>query len=143
MDNDMSFRFVLPSELRGAVDQASADWTSNNKVVRFWQKDPSLWTGDGEEKWLGWIDIVERQQKELANYAELGAEVETADFQTVLLLGMGGSSLCPEVLAVTFGQRPGFPELRIVDSTDPEQVWTARNEVNLADTLVVVASKSG
>jgi hypothetical protein len=47
------------------------------------------------------------------------------------------------VLALTFGQRPGFPELRIVDSTDPEQVWTARNEVNLADTLVVVASKSG
>jgi glucose-6-phosphate isomerase len=60
-----------------------------------------------------------------------------------LLLGMGGSSLCPEVLSLTFGQQPGFPELRIVDSTDPEQVWTARNEVNLANTLVVVASKSG
>jgi glucose-6-phosphate isomerase/transaldolase/glucose-6-phosphate isomerase len=139
----MSFRFAIPPELRAAVDQAAADWSSNNKVTRFWQKDSSLWTSEGEEKWLGWIDIVERQQKELANYAELGAEVETADFQTVLLLGMGGSSLCPEVLAVTFGQRPGFPELRIVDSTDPEQVWTSRNEVNLADTLVVVASKSG
>jgi glucose-6-phosphate isomerase len=125
------------------VDRAAADWTSNNKVARFWQKDPCLWTGDGVQKWLGWIDIVERQQKDLATYAELGAEVETADFQTILLLGMGGSSLCPEVLALTFGQRPGFPDLRIVDSTDPEQVWTARNEVNLADTLVVVASKSG
>jgi len=139
----MNIRFALPQELRGSVDQASADWTSNNKVARFWQKDPSLWTGDGEEKWLGWIDIVERQQNDLATYAELGAEVETSDFQTVLLLGMGGSSLCPEVLSVTFGQQPNFPELRIVDSTDPEQVWTVRNEVNLADTLVVVASKSG
>jgi glucose-6-phosphate isomerase len=139
----MSFRFAIPQELRGAVDQAAADWSANHKVVRFWQKDPSLWTSDGEEKWLGWIDIVERQQQDLATYAELGAEVETADFQTILLLGMGGSSLCPEVLALTFGQRPGFPALRIVDSTDPEQVWTARNEVNLADTLVVVASKSG
>jgi glucose-6-phosphate isomerase len=139
----MDIRFALPQELRGAVDQASADWTSNNKVARFWQKDPSLWTGDGEEKWLGWIDIVERQQNDLATYAELGAEVETSDFQTVLLLGMGGSSLCPEVLSVTFGQQPNFPELRIVDSTDPEQVWTVRNEVNLADTLIVVASKSG
>ena len=69
--------------------------------------------------------------------------MEAADFETVLLLGMGGSSLCPEVLSLTFGQRPGFPALRIVDSTDPEQVWTARNEVNLANTLVVVASKSG
>ena len=139
----MSFRFALPPELRGAVESAAADWSANNKVARFWQKDPSLWTSDGEEKWLGWIDIVERQQQDLATYAALGAEVETADFQTVLLLGMGGSSLCPEVLALTFGQQAGFPALRIVDSTDPEQVWTARNEVNLADTLVVVASKSG
>jgi glucose-6-phosphate isomerase len=139
----MSIRFVLPPELRGAVDQASADWTSNNKIARFWQKDPSLWTSEGEEKWLGWIDIVERQQADLSTYASLGAEVETSDFQSILLLGMGGSSLCPEVLAVTFGQQPGFPELHIVDSTDPEQVWTARNDVNLANTLVVVASKSG
>jgi glucose-6-phosphate isomerase len=139
----MSIGFALPAELREAVDQAAADWTNNSKVARFWQKDPSLWTSDGEEKWLGWIDIVERQQQELAAYAALGAEVETSDFQTILLLGMGGSSLCPEVLAVTFGQQPNFPALRIVDSTDPEQVWTARHEVNLADTLVVVASKSG
>jgi glucose-6-phosphate isomerase len=143
MNNDMSFRFALPPELRDAVDVAAADWSANHKVARFWQKDASLWTNDGEEKWLGWLDIVERQQQDLATYAELGAEVETADFETILLLGMGGSSLCPEVLSLTFGQRPGFPELRIVDSTDPEQVWTARNEVNLADTLVVVASKSG
>ena len=143
MNNDMSFRFALPPELRDAVKVAAADWSDNHKVARFWQKDASLWTNDGEEKWLGWIDIVERQQQDLATYAELGAEVETADIQTVLLLGMGGSSLCPEVLSLTFGERPGFPELRIVDSTDPEQVWTARNEVNLADSLVVVASKSG
>jgi glucose-6-phosphate isomerase len=139
----MNSQFALPHELRGAVDQAAADWTANNKVGRFWQKDPSLWTSDGEEKWLGWIDIVERQQKDLATFAALGAEVETSDFQTVLLLGMGGSSLCPEVLSVTFGQQPNFPALRIVDSTDPDQVWTARNDINLADTLVVVASKSG
>jgi glucose-6-phosphate isomerase len=139
----MNFRFALPPELRGAVDLAAADWTANNKVARFWQKDASLWTNNGEEKWLGWLDIVERQQQDLSAYASLGAEVETADFLTVLLLGMGGSSLCPEVLAVTFGQRPGFPELRIVDSTDPEQVFAARNEVNLANSLVVVASKSG
>jgi len=143
INNIMSFRFEINQELRAAVNAAAADWTSNNKVARFWQKDPGLWTQTGEEKWLGWLDIVERQQKELASYAELGAEIETADFHTVLLVGMGGSSLCPEVLAVTFGQQTGFPELRIVDSTDPEQVWTARNEVNLADTLIVVASKSG
>ena len=139
----MSFRFALPKELRGAVDLAAADWHANGKVDRLWQKDPGLWTRDGEEKWLGWMDIVERQRKDLANLAELAADVETGGFKTVLLLGMGGSSLCPEVLAETFGQQTGFPKLHIVDSTDPAQVKAAREKVNLKETLVVVASKSG
>jgi glucose-6-phosphate isomerase len=139
----MSFRFALPRELRGAVDQAAADWRSNAKVERFWQKDPSLWTKDGEENWLGWTDIVERQQQDLAAFAALAEDVKSTGFKSVLLLGMGGSSLCPEVLAVTFGQQQGFPALHIVDSTNPEQVRAARDKVNLAETLVVVASKSG
>ncbi len=139
----MSFRFALPQELRGAVDQAGAEWQASNKVARFWQKDPTLWTSDGEEKWLGWIDIVERQQKDAAAFTALAADVKSAGFKTVLLLGMGGSSLCPEVLAVTFGQQAGFPALHIVDSTDPAQVKAAQDKINLAETLVVVASKSG
>ena len=139
----MSFRFELPVELRSAVDLAAADWRANNKISRFWQKDPSLWTCDGEENWLGWIDIVERQQADMGSFAELGGDAETGGFKTVLLLGMGGSSLCPEVLAFTFGQQLGFPELHIVDSTDPVQVKAARDKINLAKTLVVVASKSG
>ena len=139
----MSFRFVLPKELRGAVDLAAADWSATNKVGRFWQKDPSLWTSDGEEKWLGWMDIVEREQKDVASLAALGADVETGGFKAVVLLGMGGSSLCPEVLSETFGRQPGFPALYIVDSTDPAQVKAARDKVDLKETLVIVASKSG
>jgi glucose-6-phosphate isomerase len=139
----MSIRFALPQELRGAVDLAAADWTNNNKVARLWRKDPGLWTRQGEEKWLGWIDIVERQQKNLAAFTALAPDVKARGFQSVLLLGMGGSSLCPEVLAVTFGQQPGSPALHIVDSTDPAQVKATRDKVNLAETLVVVASKSG
>ncbi len=139
----MSIRFSLPQILRAAVDLAAADWHTNLKIERFWQKDPSLWTRDGEEKWMGWLDIVERQQKEIGTFAALAGEIKSADFQTVLLIGMGGSSLCPEVLAKTFGRLPEFPQLRIIDSTDPVQVWEVRNENNLADTLIVVASKSG
>ncbi|MGD0294450.1 MAG: bifunctional transaldolase/phosoglucose isomerase [Terracidiphilus sp.] len=139
----MSFRFKLPNELRGAVDRAAADWISNDKVARFWRKNPGLWTRCGEEKWMGWIDIVERQQKDLADFAALAADVKARGFRSVLILGMGGSSLCPEVLAVTFGQQPNYPQLHIVDSTDPAQVKAARDKVNLAKTLVVVASKSG
>jgi glucose-6-phosphate isomerase len=139
----MSFRFAIPSELRGAVDAATADWQANRKIDRFWKKDPSLWTSDGEEKWMGWIDIVERQQKDLSALAELGGDVRSADFKSALLLGMGGSSLCPEVLAKTFGPQLDFPELYIVDSTDPAQVMAACDEVNLSEALVIVASKSG
>ena len=140
---DMSIRFALPQILRTAIDLAAADWHSNLKIERFWQKDPSLWTRDGEEKWMGWLDIVERQQKDIGTFAALAGEIKSADFHTVLLVGMGGSSLCPEVLAKTFGRMPEFPELRIIDSTDPVQVWEVRNEINLPDTLIVVASKSG
>jgi glucose-6-phosphate isomerase len=140
---DMSIRFALPPILRAAVDHAAADWHSSLKIERFWQKDPSLWTSDGEEKWMGWLDIVERQQKDIGTFAALAGEIKSADFQTVLLIGMGGSSLCPEVLAKTFGRMPEFPGLRIIDSTDPVQVWEVRNEINLPDTLFVVASKSG
>lgn len=139
----MTFRFVLPASLRGAVEAASADWQANSKVARFWKKDSMLWTQDGEEKWLGWIDIVERQQRDLPAFAELAAEVKSAGFKSALLLGMGGSSLCPEVLAETFGQQSGFPGLHIVDSTDPAQVKAARDKINLAEAVVIVASKSG
>ena len=125
------------------MDAANADWQANRKIERFWKKDPSLWTRDGEELWMGWINIVERQQKDLSSLAELGGDVRSAGFTSALLLGMGGSSLCPEVLAKTFGPQPGFPALHIVDSTDPAQVLAASEAVNLGEALVIVASKSG
>jgi glucose-6-phosphate isomerase len=143
IDSDMSIRLALPSHLRGAIDLAAADWRSNGKLDRFWQKDASLWTSDGEEKWLGWTNIVERQQKELPGLEALAADVKSAGFEHLLLLGMGGSSLCPEVLAVTFGRQAGFPAPKIVDSTNPVQVKAALDAVDLAKTLVIVASKSG
>ncbi len=139
----MNLRLAIPAELRDAVDAAAADWQSNRKIERFWKKDASLWTNGGEEKWLGWIDIVERQQRDLGSLAELGGDVRSAGFRSALLLGMGGSSLCPEVLARTFGRQEGFPELHIVDSTDPDQVMAACKAVNLAESMVIVASKSG
>lgn len=139
----MSFRVVVPSELRSAFDTASADWQSTGKIDRFWRKDPALWTRDGEEKWQGWIDIVERQQKDLAAFSALADDVKSAGFKSVLLLGMGGSSLCPEVLSVTFGQQAGFPALHIVDTTNPVQIKATRDKINPAETLFVVSSKSG
>ncbi len=139
----MNFRFAIPHALQEEVKTVSSDWLNHNKVDRFWKKDSTLWTSDGEEKWLGWIDIVERQQKDAASFAALAADVRSTGFKSALLLGMGGSSLCPEVLAETFGQQSGFPALHIVDSTDPGQVKAAQGKIDLRETLVVVASKSG
>ncbi len=126
----MSFRFVLPDELRGAVDLAAADWTGNNKVDRFWQKDPSLWTRDGEENWMGWIDIVERQQRELSNLAELAADVETGGFKTVLAPGHGRFQPLPRGAGRDLRATAGLSrKLHIVDSTDPAQVKAVREQV--------------
>src|SRR5208283_4694783 len=70
-------------------------------------------------------------------------EIWSAGFKDVLLLGMGGSSLCPEVLRMTFGKIAGFPDLHVLDSTDPAQVKAFENKVDIARTLFIVSSKSG
>jgi len=139
----MNIQYSLPKHLQAALDAALADWTTNNKLARLWAKDATLWTNDDEGKWLGWLDIVERQQKQQPEYDALAADIKQAGFTHALLLGMGGSSLCPEVLAVTFGHQEGFPSLHILDSTDPAQVAATEKAVNLKTTVVIVASKSG
>jgi len=139
----MNIKYSLPATLEKNVEAAIDNWTKEGKVARLWSKDATLWTNTDEAKWLGWLDIVERQQADLAEFAALAADIKSAGFKQALLLGMGGSSLCPEVLTVTFGHQAGYPTLHIVDSTDPEQVAAADKAVDLSKTVVIVASKSG
>ncbi len=139
----MKISFSLPANLQTETSSAVAQWQSNNNVARFWAHDAAVWTNPDEAKWLGWLDIVERQQKDLAQFRALADEVRQRAFEHILLLGMGGSSLCPEVLSLTFGRQKGFPHLQIVDSTDPAQVRAVEQSVNLKKTLVIVSSKSG
>src|SRR5207237_1085982 len=120
-----------------------ADWSTNRKIKRLWEGDASLWTGADESKWLGWLTIVEEQEQSIRRFTNFAAEVKDAGFSHVLLLGMGGSSLCPEVLAKSFGRIERFPELHVLDSTDPGQVKSVENKVDLANTLFFVSSKSG
>ena len=133
----------LPESLATSVKATIAEWQSAGKMLRLWQRDPSLWTGDDEGKWLGWLDIVEEQIAQQDHLQKIAWEVQKREFQDVLLLGMGGSSLCPEVLRMTFGRIPRFPNLHVLDSTDPAQVKSFERQVDLAKTLFIVSSKSG
>lgn len=135
--------YNLPTDLAEAVQASITDWQNHQKIKQLWAKDATLWTNADEAKWLGWLDIVDDQ---LANQPALQAfasEVKDAGFTQILLLGMGGSSLCPEVLKMTFGHVANFPELHVLDSTDPAQVKTFEQKVDIAKTLFIVASKSG
>jgi transaldolase / glucose-6-phosphate isomerase len=135
--------YKLPDELHAAVNASLEDWRSNNKVARLWQKDASLWSDTDEGRWLGWLTVADEQFANLATFKQLAAEVKKAKFKHVLLLGMGGSSLCPEVLRMTFGKVAGFPELHVLDSTDPVQIKTLEKKLDLKKTLCIVSSKSG
>jgi transaldolase/glucose-6-phosphate isomerase len=134
---------ALPAKLGKAMSAALADWQAKGKVQRLWARDASLWTGADEAQWLGWLTITDDQLATIDHLKAIAADVKQAGLKHVLLLGMGGSSLAPEVLKMTFGQLPGAPELHVLDSTDPQQVRTFEQKVDLANTLFIVSSKSG
>jgi transaldolase / glucose-6-phosphate isomerase len=133
----------LPTDLDAGVKKNLNDWRASGKVRRLWQQDASLWTNEDEAKWLGWLGIADEQLANAAKLKVLADEVRSGGFSDILLLGMGGSSLCPEVLALTFPQTPGFPRLHILDSTDPAQIKSIEKKIDLAKTLFIVSSKSG
>ncbi|MGB8774083.1 MAG: bifunctional transaldolase/phosoglucose isomerase [Terriglobales bacterium] len=133
----------LPSDLDAAVKKNVNDWRASGKVKRLWQHDASLWTKDDEGNWLGWLGITDDQLAGVGPLKAFANEIKGAGFSDILLLGMGGSSLCPEVLSLTYPQTPGFPRLHILDSTDPAQIRSVEKKINLAKTLFIVSSKSG
>ena len=135
--------YTLPGPLAGAIAACIEDWKKNNKVARLWERDASLWTGTDESNWLGWLTIVDEQLAHLEVLKKTAADVKKARFKHALLLGMGGSSLCPEVLRMTFGKIKGFPELHVLDSTDPAQIKAIEAKVDLRSTICIVSSKSG
>jgi transaldolase/glucose-6-phosphate isomerase len=133
----------LPQETGKAIAFCLENWRVDGKIRQLWAKDAALWTGKDEGKWLAWLDIVADRTKHIALLQEFQDEVRKGGFSHILLLGMGGSSLGPEVLAETFGQRDGFPKLVVLDSTDPQQIAAFEKKVHLPTSLVIVSSKSG
>src|SRR5262249_13038831 len=128
----------VPVELGDAIKAATRRWRDAGFVRRLWQRDKRVWTAHDEDRWLGWLDSVNLGLRSLHDYAAFADEVRREGFTDAVLLGMGGSSLGPEVLATTFGRRLGFPHLRVLDSTDPEQVRAAEDAITLDKTLFIV-----
>lgn len=134
--------YHLPHTLNTAVENSFADWQQNGKIRRLWAQDAALWTGNDENKWLAWLGTTEDQLAHIDHLKQLAQEVQNLKFTHVLLLGIGGSSLCPEVMKLTFGKAEGFPELLVLDSTDPAQIRAIENQIDLTTTLFIVSSKS-
>lgn len=135
--------YALPPPFDAAVRSSLKEWRDGHKVRRVWDRDPSLWTDRDEDQWLGWLGITDDQLSHLQLLTSLAEETKRRGFTHVLLLGMGGSSLCPEVMKMTFGKQAGYSELHVLDSTDPAQIKAVQGMVNLASTLFIVSSKSG
>jgi len=133
----------LSPEVEKRVKASLEEWQTTGLVRRMWAGDPAVWTGEDEGKWLGWLTVTEDQVAHLNSLNDVVDQVKQGGFTHSVLLGMGGSSLCVEVLEKTFGSAPGFPTMHVLDSTDPAQIRAIEREIDIAKTLFIVSSKSG
>ncbi len=134
--------------LRDAIRLRLRDFDRERFGERLWRRDPTLWKSDPDHQRiiadaLGWLDVAEGMQTKAGDLAGFAGEVASEGFTHAVLLGMGGSSLAPEVLRATFGVRDGYPDLVICDSTDPQAVRSIQAGLDLEKTLFIVSSKSG
>jgi len=131
----------LPEDLGKAVEARLEQARSQAWTRRLWKGDATVWTGKDEGKWLGWLAAGQGRQVDFAALKALTEEAKR--FRNSVLLGMGGSSLGPEVLAEIIGQSDGSPLVLALDSTDPGQIATTLDQIDPANTLFLVSSKSG
>jgi len=132
--------------LQPVVDAQLTKLQKDEAPRRLWAKDSTLWTADPAKRQeirdrLGWLDVADKMQEKADELSELAAQGRK--LSDVVLLGMGGSSLCPDVLRNTFGTLKGRPKLHVLDTTDPATILGVRAKIRLATTLFIVASKSG
>ncbi len=127
------------------VASTLADLEQSQVISRIWSGDHTVWKPDPTEisDRLGWLTVTDFMREQLPELETFGKEVRDAGFRWFVLLGMGGSSLGPEVLRQTFGSAPGYPELIVLDSTVPGWVQSVADAIDPAQTLFLVSSKSG
>ena len=132
-------------DLQSEVDQALTHITENNIMSRIWGRDHTVWREEPTEisNRLGWLHSPEVMMEAVPEITAFVDEVRAAGYTHALLLGMGGSSLAPEVFRFTFGVKDGYLDLAVLDSTDPGAVLAHANAIDPARTLFIVSTKSG
>ena len=142
-----TFESNLPDELEGAVAERIAEARREDVARRVWHKDPTLWGGRAETPELadrlGWLTIAEHMEERLDELRDFARECINDGLTDALLLGMGGSSLAPEVFRQSFPVADHHLRLHVLDSTDPAAVLAAEEALDLSKTLFIVSSKSG
>ena len=131
-----------------AVNAALEEATRANVIERIWNKDATLWKSEAAHQKiiansLGWLTVPGEMLAVADELKTFAKGVSASGFQHVMVCGMGGSSLCPEVLRQTFGRQEGFPELLVLDSTDPDTINNFKEQIDVGKCLFVIASKSG
>jgi glucose-6-phosphate isomerase len=141
-----TFESLIPDELEPAIAQRVQQAVEEQVARRIWQRDESLWGGPGVPEIgnrLGWLTIADKMLEEAGELKLFADGCVDAGLTDAVLLGMGGSSLAPEVFRLSFGDQPGGLKLHVLDSTDPAAVLATERAVNLDTTLFIVSSKSG
>jgi transaldolase/glucose-6-phosphate isomerase len=144
MDGERPTFEIIPGSpaMKAAFDAEMEDWRKEGRIRRLWAGDTTLWSGADEGKWVGWLPIAEQELADVTRLNDFADEVKR-DFADIVLLGMGGSSLGPEVLGETFERPLGWPRFHVLDSTDPDQIKAIERAIELGKTLFIVSSKSG
>jgi transaldolase/glucose-6-phosphate isomerase len=136
-------QWSLPESLAAKVHQRLGAFREQDVVRRIWDRDPSVWSKADEDRWLGWLTLPIQSADGLAPAVQFANEIKAEGTSDVVLLGMGGSSLAPEVIRSIVGRAEGYPALHMIDSTDPAQILSVERAIDFRRTIFLVASKSG
>jgi transaldolase/glucose-6-phosphate isomerase len=148
LGDTISKQELSPGKLKKEMETACTSIDEKQAGIRLYNKDPYLWKTDAEQakmitEAMGWITVADNYKPVTDELTVFAGEIKGEGYKHVVLLGMGGSSLCSEVARETYGSANGYPELLVLDNTDPAAILDIEKQVDLEKTLFIVATKSG
>ena len=145
MENHLNSIGIFPASLSNEVVSALEQFSKDEVIRRLWEHDYTLWSNTDDEirNRLDWLHLPETMGPKIDELNLFAENIFEGQFEHAILLGMGGSSLAPEMLQAIFDNAPGYPKLSVLDSTDPGAILKVQSSINLEKTIFLVATKSG